>query len=105
MPELLALIADEDTVLGFGALGMECRVAESRDEALAAMLEINKGSFATVFITDEVADFLKEEMPALMKKFLVMKMPSCRSRNKMGLEELSAIVERAVGIANIMDKA
>ena len=114
MPDKLVLIADEDTVLGFGALGMECFVAEDRGRALSAMEKIMNASsparkdstgMAVVFVTDEVAGFLSEELESLMKKLLIMSIPSCRSRNKMGLKELTAIVEKAVGIADIMDKA
>ena len=76
MPEPLALIADEDTVLGFGALGMECRIAENREDALNALKELSKGSYAAIFVTDEVAAFLEEEMAEFMKKILIMKIPS-----------------------------
>ena len=105
MPERIALIADEDTVLGFGALGMDCRVAENSRDSADAFAEMLRASYAVIFITDEVAAFLEQEVPGYMQKGLIVTIPSCRSRNKMGLKELTAIVEKAVGISNIMDKA
>ena len=105
MPDKIALVADEDTVLGFGALGMECHAADTADKARIAFSHLVKDKYAVVFITDEVAEYLEEERPALMKTMLIMTIPSCRSRKSMGLQEITAIVEKAVGIANIMDKA
>jgi len=130
MPDRLGLIGDQDTVLGFGAMGMDCWIAESRSQALDALKELfsppaspgseKEGHYAVVFITHEVARMIGEEIDlAQMGKFptgnvsgtksvhqpVFMEIPSCLSRGKMGLRELTAIVEKAVGIADIMDKA
>ena len=105
MPDKLALVGDEDTILGFGALGMDTFVAERKTEAQAVLKEIQKKSYAVIFITHEAAEFLEEELETSMKERLVMIIPSCRSRKSMGLEEIASIVEKAVGIADIMDKA
>jgi V/A-type H+-transporting ATPase subunit F len=104
MSEQLALVADHDTVLGFGSLGMDCYIAETNETAFSALKEIGPKKYAVVFLTDEVAGMLGEELKPAMKKMLLMKIPSCRSRKNMGLEEISTIVEKAVGISNIMDK-
>jgi len=105
MVDKLALVADQDTILGFGTLGMDCFTAENSQAVKEAMKTIREQKYAVLFITDEAADLLGDELPAFMKKLLMMKIPSCRSRKKMGLETITAIVEKAVGIANIMDKA
>lgn len=105
MPDKLALVGDEDTVLGFGALGMETFVAETADEAKKAISSLMESEYAVVFITHEVEEFVKEDLNRYRKKILIMSIPSCRTRNRMGLEEITAVVERAVGIADIMDKA
>ncbi|MBN1901677.1 hypothetical protein JW926_10180 [Candidatus Sumerlaeota bacterium] len=105
MPDKLALIADEDTVLGFGSLGMDCHIAENASQAQSAFDEVMKKTYAVVFVTDTIARFLEESKPDFMKKAMIMVLPGCNTRNKMGLKELTAIVEKAVGISNIMDKA
>lgn len=105
MPEKLALIADEDTVLGFGSLGMDCWIAENSAQALESFDKVLENTYAVVFITDEIARFLVEARPDFLKKALIMTIPGCITRNKMRLRELTAIVEKAVGISNIMDKA
>lgn len=105
MSEELALIADNDTVLGFGSLGMACFPVESVEEAREALKKAAAKKYAVVFLTDEAAEMMGEELAGVMKKALIMKIPSCRTRKKMGLDEITAVVEKAVGIANIMDKA
>lgn len=115
MPEKIALIGDEDTLLGFGSLGMETHRAETREQAYEIIKNIMKSddeesgekenSYAVILITNEVADFLKEDLERYMLQKLIMVIPSCRSRQKMGLEQITAVVEKAVGIADIMDKA
>lgn len=105
MPDKLTLIADEDTVLGFGSLGMDCHIAENSDQAMVAFEEVLKNSYAVIFITDEIARFIESVKPDFHKKDLIMVIPGCLTRNKMALKELTAIVEKAVGISNIMDKA
>jgi len=104
MPDKLALIADEDTVLGFGALGMDCFIVEARSAGLSALEKLDETKYAVVFLTDEAADLIGEEISRLAGKILFMQIPSCRSRKQMGLQEITAMIEKAVGIANIMDK-
>jgi V/A-type H+-transporting ATPase subunit F len=104
MTDRLALIADEDTVLGFGSLGMDCFTAENKQSALDALKNIADKKYAVVFVTDEISDLLGEEISLYARKVLLMRIPSCRSRKEMGLEEITAVVEKAIGIANIMDK-
>lgn len=105
MRDKLALVADQDTVLGFGFLGMECYEASSHEESIEAFANINPEDFAVIFITDEVAEYLGEDLDTLKKKMLLIRIPSCLSRKSMDLKEIQNIVEKAVGIANIMDKA
>ena len=105
MADKIALIADEDTVLGFGSLGMDCHIAENSDQAMAAFEEVLNNSYAVIFITDEIAGFVENVKPDFFKKALIMVIPGCLGRNKMALKELTAIVEKAVGISDIMDKA
>lgn len=104
MPDKLALIGDEDTVLGFGALGMDCFIVEDHTAGLTAMKKLDETKYAVVFLTDEVAELMGEEIPRLAGKILFMKIPGCPSRKPMGLQEITAMIEKAVGIANIMDK-
>jgi len=104
MPDKLALIGDEDTVLGFGSLGMDCFIVEDRSAGLVAMKKLDDTKYAVVFLTDEAAEMMGEEISRLARKILFMKIPSCRSREQMGLQEITAMIEKAVGIANIMDK-
>jgi vacuolar-type H+-ATPase subunit F/Vma7 len=72
---------------------------------MAAFEAVLKNSYAVVFITDEIFRFFENARPDFFKKALIMVIPGCLTRNKMGLKELTAIVEKAVGISNIMDKA
>ncbi len=105
MSDQLALIADNDTVLGFGSLGMVCCPVETVEEAQEALKKAAAEKFAILFLTDEAAEMMGEKLAGAMKKTLIMKIPSCRTRKKMGLDEITAVVEKAVRIANIMDKA
>jgi len=104
MADKLAFIGDEDTVLGFGALGMDCFIVEDRSAGLAALKKLDDTKYAVVFLTDEAAEMMGEEIARLAGKILFMTIPSCRSRKQMGLQEITGMIEKAVGIANIMDK-
>lgn len=96
------IIGDEDSVLGFGMVGVEGRTVESKEEADAAFTEVQKDrSVGVVIITEEAADMIREKVDALLfsERFpLVVEIPD-KNGKKPGRRDLRQMVNEAIGIS------
>jgi len=94
-----AIIGDKKAILGFKALGIKAFGVENADDLERAKAKILENDFAIVFLTEEIAsefpslkqEFYKETLPA------VLVIPGVSQKTKIGAQELSAIMERALG--------
>jgi len=95
------VIGDEDTVLGFGMVGVRGRSAEDRDEASAAFEEaISDSGIGIIIMTEKTADMIRHKVDRYLftREFpLIVEIPDRHGRdpNKPGLREM---VNRAIGI-------
>jgi len=96
-----SIIGDEDTVLGFGIVGVSGKVAESPEEAqraFEAMLEDHQTG--VVIITEHVADMIRHLVDRYLftETFpLVVEIPD-RTGSKPGRPEIKELVNMAIGI-------
>lgn len=94
-------IGDEDTVLGFGMVGVKGRVATDADTARAAFDEaISLSRIGIIIITEDAARLIRETVNRYIftREFpLIVEIPSSRGRdpNRPGLRQ---VVNEAIGI-------
>jgi V/A-type H+-transporting ATPase subunit F len=97
----IAVIGDKDSVIGFKALGLEVidvnTPAEAK-EAFAGLLR-SKDEYAIIYITEQLADKLSDEISAAKDKVTpaVILIPSKSGTLGMGMSALKMAVERAIG--------
>jgi V/A-type H+-transporting ATPase subunit F len=96
-----SIIGDEDTILGFGIVGVSGRVATNPEEAQRAFKAIlQEKDTGIIIITERVADMIR----SLVDKFLftasfplVVEIPD-RSSSKPGRPGIKEMVNTAIGI-------
>jgi V/A-type H+-transporting ATPase subunit F len=96
-----SIIGDEDTVLGFGIVGVDGRIATNPDEAKRAFKAIlQEKDTGIIIITEQVADMIR----SMVDKFLftssfplVVEIPD-RTGPKPGRPGIKEMVNTAIGI-------
>ena len=96
------VIGDEDTVLGFGLVGVPGREATEAEEARKAFQDaIGDGETGIVIITEPVADMIRELVDAYVftEDFpLILEIPDRHGRAE-GRPSLREVVNNAIGIS------
>jgi len=95
------VVGDQDTVLGFRFAGVPGEVAETPEQAHAALERFRRpGDTVILIVTDAVADMARELVNALRFGFelpLVVEVPSARGPSPQR-KGLLALIREAVGI-------
>ncbi len=95
------VIGDEDTVLGFGMVGVEGRSVTSQEDADRAFGEaLEDTQVGIVIITEAAADLIRSKVDhyVFSRSFpLIVEVPG-RDGPKEGRPELKELVNRAIGI-------
>lgn len=101
----IGVIGDRDSVLGFLAVGFSVRIASDGDEAARSLRELAGDEYAAVFITEELAEMITEEIARYKDKTLpaIVMIPSKNGSKGLGMTNIKKSVERAVG-ADILFK-
>lgn len=96
----VGVIGDIDSAIGFGALGMTVAAASTKEEGAAALARLAKDGYAIVFITENLAAELQEEINAYRDSQLpaIILIPSASGGTGQGMRQLRAAVLSAVGI-------
>ncbi len=96
-----SIIGDEDTVLGFGIVGVEGKVATNADEATSAFETVLQDTeICIIIITERVADMMRPvvEKYLLTQSFpLIVEIPD-RNGPKPGRPGIKEMVNTAIGI-------
>jgi len=95
------IIGDEDTVLGFGMVGVQGRVVRNQDEARTAFnLALEDGEIGIIIITERAAGLIRE----LVERFiftetfpLIVEIPD-RTGPYPGRKSIREMVNAAIGI-------
>lgn len=97
----IAVIGDKDSVIGFKALGLEVIDVNTPVEAKEAFTSLarSKDEYAIIYITEQLADKLSDEIAAVKDKVTpaVILIPSKSGTLGMGMSALKTTVERAIG--------
>lgn len=95
----IAILGNQDTILGFKALGVDTYSLVNIDEARKSLGVIKEKDYGIVFITEDWMEKMEEEISELRNRALpaIVPIPSHLGSSGYGLKNLRKIVERAVG--------
>ena len=98
----IAVIGDRDSILGFMALGLEAVVADTADQAKAALKRLE--DYGIIYITEQLAVQLRDEIARYNDRTYpaVIPIPGKAGSLDYGMNALNKAVERAVG-TNILN--
>ena len=102
----IGIIGERDSVLGFMALGLSVREAETAEKAGAALHEMAKsGEYAIIYITEAYAEALEAEIAKYKDTPLpaIIAIPGREGSRGYGMASIKTAVEKAVG-ADILFK-
>lgn len=95
----IALIGNRDTIIGFKLLGVSLFPTTNKDEAVEILNKLGKEKYAVIFVTEEIACQMLEEIEILQKIFFasISIIPSKLEKKKLGLKILRKNIEKAIG--------
>lgn len=100
----VGMLGGRTSILGFRALGVDTFTVPRPQDAPEVFGRIELSDYAVLFITEPVYEVLKEDLASLEGRPLpvVTVIPAVTSTGGVGLSELKALVERAVGTDVLM---
>lgn len=95
----MAIVGDYDSIFGFTAVGIAVHPAANREEAIKLLRYLEKRKTEIIFITEQLAHRLSEEIKELREKkdIAVILVPGLHGNTGEGIENIKKMVERAVG--------
>ena len=96
----IAIIGDRDSVLGFMALGFATFEAQDARDAAKLLHTVAKdGSYAVIFIVEDLAEEIVDDMARYKDAPLpaVVSLPGRAGSSGFGMNSIRSAVERAVG--------
>ena len=99
----IGVIGDRDSVLGFIAVGFTVKTANDPQQAAAWLKQMAAGDYAVVYVTEDLAVGMQEEIEKYKDKMLpaVIVIPGKEGSTGFGMTNLKKSVERAVGADNL----
>lgn len=95
----IAVIGDKDSVLCFKAVGVSVFPTAEVDEARKIFEKLIRGDYAVIFITEQLAAGLEEEIQKVAFQPLpsVVLIPNSKGSLGTGAERIRGVVKKAVG--------
>ena len=95
----IALIGNRDTIIGFKLLGISLFPINKRDEALEILNKLVKEEYAVIFVTEEIACQIVDEINMLQKTSFasITIIPSKLEKKHLGQNILRKNIEKAIG--------
>ena len=95
----IAVLGDQDSVLGFKALGLDIFPVEGTDEARHALHKLAKEEYAIIYITEQLAAVLLADINKYKTSVTpaVILIPGKAGSLGLGAQALQSAIERAVG--------
>ena len=102
----IAFLGDRESIKGFAAVGINIFPCENAEEAEARLKELCSGEYGIIYITEEYAALLSEDIAKFDEKMLpaIIPVPGVKNNNGIGINRLRASVEKAVGSDIIFGK-
>lgn len=97
----IAVLGDRESICGYASIGLECFSVTDKENALSVFSEISGEDYAVIFITEEYASLLKEEIDKIRDNVTpsVILIPGVRGNTGEGMAKINDSVIRAVGSA------
>lgn len=101
----IAVLGDAESIKGFSCVGLSLFPVDL-GEAKATFKKLTAGDFGIIYITEEIAQELSEEIAEFDEKMLpaIIPIPGVKNNNGIGLSRLKASVEKAIGSDIIFNK-
>lgn len=100
----IGILGDKESVIGYRAIGLTAAFCDDREAALSALREMAESDYAIIFIIEETARMIPEEIQKYADTGIpaIIPIPGSKGSTGLGRELLSKAVEKAVG-SNILD--
>jgi len=95
----IGVIGDRESILGFKAVGLDVFPVDDPDEARKILKRIAKEDFAIIYITEQVYQFMMDEVDEYTDSRLpaIIPIPGKDGTLGIGMTSVKKAVERAVG--------
>jgi V/A-type H+-transporting ATPase subunit F len=95
----IGVIGDRESILGFKAVGLDVFPVDDPDEARKILKRIAKEDFAIIYITEQVYQFMMDEVDEYTDSRLpaIIPIPDKDGTLGIGMTSVKKSVERAVG--------
>ena len=95
----IAVLGDQDSVLGFKALGLDVFPAETAEEAKSTLHRLAKENYAVVYLTEQLARYMNDELARYKDDLTpaIILIPGKEGTLGIGMANVKKSVERAVG--------
>lgn len=95
----IAVMGDQNSVLGFKALGLEVCPVDNAEEGRAALHRMAKENYAIIYMTEQLAAQLPGELARYQEALTpaVILIPGKEGSLGIGAANVTSAVERAVG--------
>ncbi len=95
----IAVMGDRQSILGYGALGLDTFFTKDKEDAAKTLHSLAKRGYAVIYITEAAAALIPEEIERYNFSPLpaVILIPGASGNTGQGLRALHESVEKAVG--------
>jgi len=96
----IGVIGDKGSTMPFKLFGFDVVFAQAANEIRSSLVNMAKGEYAVVFITEDAASHVMDVIEPLKEKMLpaVVLIPNHSGSQGIGLAEIQKNVEKAVGM-------
>ena len=100
------VIGDSQSVMGFRALGLHTVVCTNEMQAAKALHSLARDEFAVIYITEELASKIQNDIDRYKDtpEIAVIPIPGVNGSLGIGIGQIHAAVERAVGADILKEK-
>jgi V/A-type H+/Na+-transporting ATPase subunit F len=101
----VAVLGDQDSVMGFRALGMTVIEIDEPKEVIPAIDQLMADRYSVVFLTEALAEHNQDDLRKYRDRALpsIIPIPSMKGSTGFGMRQIRESVRRAVGI-NLFDQ-
>ena len=101
----IAVMGDAESIKGFSSVGLDIFPVDE-NSAKNTFKKLSAGDFGIIYITEEFAGMLAEEIAEFDEKMLpaIIPIPGVKNNDGIGLKRLKASVEKAIGSDIIFNK-
>lgn len=95
----IALVGNRETIIGFKLLGVSLFPTTKKDEAVEILDKLAKEEYAVIFVTEDIACQIIEEIEILQKTSFtsITIIPNKLEKKYLGLKILRRNIEKAIG--------